>query len=326
MFAFFNQGQEVDLAAPLPAEAETYAQAKRSYDVAHAPFVAAIVEFKRSELPDRQAAWEKDLDKSSLPTWTTLEPVSIAATGSAKFAGQPDGSYLVAGENKPVETYTLQIKANIQGITAFRLEVLPDATLPAQGPGRVAHGNFVLSEFKATVTSGAGAAQPVEFAAASADFAQPQFPAQAAIDGDIKTGWAVASQFGQRHVAVFETKTNLDLTDDSLLTIVLDQQHGTQHTIGKFRLSATTMSRPVKLEGVSAEINTILATAAEQRTAAEQAKLTAFYAPLDAELSKLIAAEAEHAKQSPPLPATKRKRWPRSIHRGRHTSIFAEIF
>ena len=305
MFAFFNQGHEVDLAAPLPAEAESYAQAKRAYDAAHAPFLAAITEFEKTKLPERQAAWEKDLDKSSLPTWTTLEPVSLTATGSAQFAKQPDGSYLLTGENKPVETYTIQIKPNLKGISAFRLEVLPDATLPAQGPGRVAHGNFVLSEFKATVTSGKGAAQPVEFAAASADFAQDQFPAQAAIDGDTKTGWAIAPQFGKRHVAVFETRANLDLADDALLTIMLDQQHGTQHTIGKFRISATTMPRPVRLEGVSSEINAILATAAEQRTAAERAKLTAFYAPLDTELATLKTAEAEHAKLSPPLPATK---------------------
>ena len=95
----------------------------------------------------------------------------------------------------------------------------------------------------------------MEFIAASTDFAQDQFPAAAAIDGNLKTGWAVAPQFGKRHVTVFETKANLDLTDDATLTIVLDQQHGMQHTIGKFRLSATTMPRPVKLEGVSTEIS-----------------------------------------------------------------------
>ena len=305
MFAFFNQGQEVDLPAPLPAEAERYAQAKRAYDVAHAPFLAAVSEFKVNQLPQRQAAWEKDLDISSLPTWTTLEALSTSATGNAQFVKQPDGSYLVTGENKPVETYTLQFKASMKGVTGFRLEVLPDSALPAQGPGRVAHGNFVLSEFRATVAAGAGSATPVEFSAAASDFSQDQFPATAAIDGDTKTGWAVAPQFGKRHVATFQTRANLDLADDTTLTIVLDQQHGTQHTIGKFRVSATTMPRPVNLEGLSSEISTILAKSGEQRTAAERAKLTAYYEPLDAELSKLIAAEAEHAKQAPPVPLTK---------------------
>ena len=39
MFAFFNQGQEVDIAAPLPQEASAYAEAKVKYDAAHAPYI-----------------------------------------------------------------------------------------------------------------------------------------------------------------------------------------------------------------------------------------------------------------------------------------------
>ena len=68
---------------PLPKEAEDYAQRKRDYDSVHAPFLAAIAEFKKTQLPERQAAWEKNLDISSLPTWTTLEPGMLTATGSA---------------------------------------------------------------------------------------------------------------------------------------------------------------------------------------------------------------------------------------------------
>jgi hypothetical protein len=305
MFAFFNQGNEVDLPAPLPAEAEAYAQAKSAFDAAHAPYLAAIADFEKTQLPDRLTAWEAGLDKSSLPTWTVLEPTSVAA-GGAKFVRQPDGSFLATGENKPVETYTLQIKGGLSGISAIRIEVLPDPSLPADGPGRVAHGNFVLSEIRATVSMpGAPGPQPVAWGSASADFSQDQFPAAAAIDGDSKTGWAVAPQFGRRHVAVFETKTEFDLPQDATLTIVLDQQHGTQHTIGRWRLSATMMPRPVQLEGFPVEVATILAKPYPQRTNAEQKKVVAHYAPLDTELEKLRQAEAEHAKQAPAPPATR---------------------
>jgi hypothetical protein len=211
----------------------------------------------------------------------------------------------VSGENKAAETYTLTVKPALQGITAFRPEVLPDATLPAQGPGRVAHGNFVLSEFKVSSVTGTGEPQAIELAAPAADFAQDNYPAAAAIDGDLKTGWAIAPQFGKRHVAVFETKAMLDATGDATLSIVLDQHYGAQHTIGRFRLSATTMPRPVKLEGFDEEIARILATAAEQRTAKEGKALTAYYATLDAGMKKLRDADVEHARQAPPPPATK---------------------
>src|SRR5205807_6811040 len=175
----------------------------------------------------------------------------------------------------------------------------------SKGPGRVAHGNFVLSEFRVSSGQGTAEPRPVELAASSADFSQDQWPVAAAIDGDTKTGWAVAPQFGKPHVAVFETRTDLDCSDDTTLTIVLDQQYGMQHTIGRFRLSATTMPRPVKLDGMPVEIATILATADDQRSAEARARLTAYYGTLDPELAKLRQAEAEHAKQAPPAPATK---------------------
>lgn len=304
MFAFFNQGQEVDIPAPYPIEAEAYAKARGTYDVAHAPYLAAIAAFEKDQLPARQSAWEHSLDKSSLATWTTLEPTALAALGGVKFAKQSDGSFLASGENKETETYTLTVKKGLKGITAFRLEVLPDPSLPAQGPGRVAHGNFVLSEFKVTSAQGAAEPQKVELAAAAADFSQDQWPVAAAIDGDGKTGWAIAPQFGKRHVAVFETQTSLDASDDTTLSVTLDQQYGMQHTIGRFRLSATTMPRPVRLEGMPEEIAAILGAAADQRTPEQQKKLTAYYASLDPELTKLRGAEAEHAKQAPPPPAT----------------------
>ncbi len=306
MFAFFNQGNEVDLPAPLPAEIAAYAKAKSAYEAAHAPYLAAIADFEKTQLPDRLTAWEQGLDKSSLATWTTLEPTSVAATGGVKFVRQADGSYLATGENKPIETYTLQFKGGLQGITAFRIEVLPDPSLAAKGPGRALHGNFVLSEVRVMVSSaGEGEPRPVSWGAASADFSQDKWPVAAAIDGDAKTGWAVSPQFGKQHVAVFETKSDLDISDEATLTVILDQQYGSQHTIGRFRLSATTMPRPVQLDGFPDEVAAVLAKPYAQRTNAEQKKLVAQYVTLDPELAKLRQAETEHAKQAPPLPATR---------------------
>ncbi len=305
MFAFFNQGQEVDIPAPFPDEAAAYTLAKQNYDAAHAPFLSALAAFEIEQLPARETAWEQQLGKSSLAIWTVLEPTALKATGDVKFAKQSDGSYLVSGENKPTETYTLTVKTPLKGITAFRLETLSDPSLPAQGPGRVSHGNFVLSEFKVTAATATGAAQPVELTSPNADFSQDMWPVAAAIDGDLATGWAIAPQLGKRHAALFETKTILDCADDTTLTIVLDHQYGTQHTIGRFRLSATLMPRPVKLEGMPDDIATILTTAAEQRTPEQRQKLTAYFATLDPDLAKLRQAEAEHAKQAPPSPATK---------------------
>ncbi|MBS0265758.1 MAG: PSD1 domain-containing protein, partial [Planctomycetes bacterium] len=306
LFAFFNQGQETDLPAPLPAEAAAYAQAKKEFDAGHAPYLQAIADFEKTQLPDRMAAWEASLDKSSLPSWTTLEPISAASASGAKLLKQVDGSYLVSGDNKAVDTYSLKFKGGLSGVTAFRIEVLPDPSLPANGPGRVAHGNFVLSEFQVSVAGpGAAEPQPVAFRGATADFSQDQYAAGAAIDGDLKTGWAIAPKFGTRHVAVFETQADLEIPANATISIVLDQQHGGQHTLGRFRISVAMMPRPVPVEGFPADVVQALLKSPDRRNNAEHKKVVAYYAPLDSELIRLRQAEMDHARQAPPPPATR---------------------
>ncbi len=113
-------------------------------------------------------------------------------------------------------------------------------------------------------------AKPVALQNASADFAQASFSPALAIDGNPapKQGWAVSPEFGKPHSAVFETKENLPA--GATLTLVMEQGWGGQHTIGRFRLSATNAPRPVKLESEQpsypAEVAQILAVPAEQRT------------------------------------------------------------
>jgi Protein of unknown function (DUF1553)/Protein of unknown function (DUF1549) len=303
LFAFFNQGNEVDIPAPLPSEAEAYEKAKQVFEIAHAPFAAAVAEFEKIQLAPRQAAWEQALDPATLPAWTPLEMVAASSTGKVQLKTQSDGSILATGENPATVTYTIDAKTSLKGVTAFRLEVLPDPSVPANGPGRAGHGNFVLSEFKIAVIID-GQPRPLPVAAVTADFSQDKYAVAGAADGDVKTGWAVSPQLGKPHTAAFETASDFELPEGATLQVVLDQQYGSQHTIGKFRLSASTMPRPVKLEGVSPEISAILATVPEQRSREQGARLGTFYASIDPELAKLRQAAAEHARQAPPFPAT----------------------
>ena len=65
------------------------------------------------------------------------------------------------------------------------------------------------------------------------------------------------------------------------------------------------MPRPVTFDGTPDEVVMILAKAGEQRSPDQRKKLTAYYATLDPEFVKLREAEANHAQQAPPPPATK---------------------
>ena len=98
------------------------------------------------ELETELRTWEKQVAQPV--AWKTLTPLEIKAASEATIAAQPDGSLLVRGETPDMDTYTIKVQTDLRGITAFRLEALPDDSLPGHGPGRAENGNAVLSEFR----------------------------------------------------------------------------------------------------------------------------------------------------------------------------------
>ena len=60
----------------------------------------------------------------------------MTAKSGATLTKQPDGSILVSGKPGVTDLYTITATTKAAGLTAIRLELLPDKTLPAMGPGR----------------------------------------------------------------------------------------------------------------------------------------------------------------------------------------------
>ena len=58
----------------------------------------------------------------------------------------------------------MAVRASLPGITAFRLEALPDASLPQRGPGRSSSGAFVVTSLSLRAGS-----RPVPLVRAAAD-------------------------------------------------------------------------------------------------------------------------------------------------------------
>jgi hypothetical protein len=74
----------------------------------------------------------------------------VKAESGTALKALPDKSLLAEGTIPANDVYTITAKADLKTITAFRLEALPDASLPHGGSGRAADGNFVLSRFGVT--------------------------------------------------------------------------------------------------------------------------------------------------------------------------------
>jgi Protein of unknown function (DUF1553)/Protein of unknown function (DUF1549)/Bacterial Ig-like domain (group 2) len=261
----------------------------------------AVVDYEK-QLPQLVARFEEGATRT--PTWTPLDATVMKSQAGAVFVKQKDFSILLSGTNAPQDTYTINFDTKIADITGLRLEVLPDKTLPAQGPGRAENGNFVLNELKLETIKQGTKEKPkqVKLIRPQATFAQDTFPIANAVDNNPATGWAIAPQYGKPQVAVFELQGKIGTTEGTLLTVTMLQKFGTQHTIGKFRISVTTTKPPVQLQGTVPEnIAKIVDIAKDKRTPAQQAALVNHVRSLDQELARLQRVLADY-----PVPPTPR--------------------
>jgi Protein of unknown function (DUF1553)/Protein of unknown function (DUF1549)/Planctomycete cytochrome C len=169
----------------------------------------------------------------------TLVPVSFQSEAGAIGIIAADGSISVSGKLSR-DNYTIELVVpESLAVRYIRLKVLPNISLPAQGPGRGSDGNFVVSRFSAAVVPAEGQTEnsSIKFISAQADFEQVNFAAKTALDDDLKDGWAVSPQFGKSHVAVFEVDPVTVIPPGAKLLVKIEQQHSDQHTLGNFQLS-----------------------------------------------------------------------------------------
>jgi hypothetical protein len=181
------------------------------------------------------------------------------------------------------------------GITAVRLEVLPDKSLKANGPGRAPNGNFVLNEFKVEAQlPNEPKAKALVLSRALADFSQATFEVGKAIDNNPSTGWAIAPQFGREHVAIFELKERLP-TGATLTFTLLQTFPGKDHNIGRFRLSVSTTPPPLTLGNLAPDLAKALHTDPAQRTPEQKNMLRKMHHDQDPRLPALQRVANERA-------------------------------
>jgi cytochrome c553 len=108
-----------------------------------------VLKTSTPELEQAQAAWELRL-LADEKDWTLLRPRHVESAGGATLTLLDDGSVLASGKNPQADSYTFEAPTDCKAITALRMEVLGDPSLPHQGPGRDEEGNFFLSALEVT--------------------------------------------------------------------------------------------------------------------------------------------------------------------------------
>ncbi|MDA1211432.1 MAG: PSD1 and planctomycete cytochrome C domain-containing protein [Planctomycetota bacterium] len=267
----------------LPSAAQQQELARLQQEIADA---TTTLKTPTPELDQAQNEWE-----SSFPRWTPLTPATFSAANGSQLTLQDDASLLASGPRPDTETYTVVIENPPAGVSAIRLDVLPDESLPAKGAGRADGGNFVLSEFAVNVSaSGESPTESVTLQNASASYEQPhpedkgtpgKFSATASIDGDkdgATPGWAIQEKVTEPQHAVFEPVNDLAGGEGVTWTITLNQNYSSAgHLIGRFRIQTTSAARPVEAFIGGAAIETIVFTPSGQRTTEQVEALAAYY-------------------------------------------------
>ncbi len=249
-------------------------EAARSARIAAAE---AAVKKAAEAAPAQQPRWEEYLDLST--EWQPLTAAVVRAGGVEKIAVQPDGSLLAVNptEGSP-GNYALRAQTGLSGITAIKLEMLPDDRLPSNGPGLAPDGNFVLSEFTVSATPqdakrARQAAVPVTLRSPKADFEQANFAVTESLKkGNRDRGWAVSPETGFRHEAVFSFDKPVGFPGGTVLNLGLTSffQNG-RYKPGKFRFWVTTS--PLVRFGTPQVLADAVRTPAAKRTPAQTAAL-----------------------------------------------------
>lgn len=258
---------------------------------------------RREAVQQAFAQWLQQ-EREATRTWVELRPAT-AASNLPLLTVQSDLSVFVSGDITKDDTYVLTFTDVPAGVTAVRLEVLPDDRLPARGPGMTyfegPKGDFFLGEFQ-MLRNG----ERLSIASASESYAKNHFGASPvsatlATDGDPETGWSCADRYGEPHQAVFVLAEPLTLDGDLTITMRFGRHYPC--SLGRFRLSVTTDASGAEARDLPREIEQLLMLSDQQLTALQRDQLREAFL-MSAEPLAEQAARIRALRKRPAIPTT----------------------
>ncbi|HYE21797.1 MAG TPA: PSD1 and planctomycete cytochrome C domain-containing protein [Tepidisphaeraceae bacterium] len=279
LYAFFNNVPEAGLDGSRGNAKPFIRTPSKQHEATLAALQAEAADIARSlDKPDpaadaAQVAWEPTALASGRTAWTrTPDKATVSSAGGATLTRQPDGSYTSTGTNPFKESLTVKFAAPAR-TTAVRFDVFPDPKLNGKGPGRSDNGNIVLTEVKVFVGD---AKLPAKLKYASADFAQKDFPASNAIDGQGTSGWAIDPQEGKPHHLIVQPMDDIPAGSDVRVVVEFNSQFASHHP-GRFALSTTDSPNPHGAAVMPDDVAAALKAPADKRTEAQASALRRYF-------------------------------------------------
>jgi len=293
MMSFMNNAAEPEWPVVTPEQTQRRASLEKQ------------ISAKLTKIPvdkEKFEAWLKMVREKATP-WHILKPVSFKSNlGWMEL--QADGSLYIQGDTAKHDTYELELADLPAGITALRIEALPDKRLPKGGPGRAYYegpkGDFFLSELKISADGKLVALTEGTENYAKQWIGKGKPGAMAALDGDLQTGWSVSGREGKASQAVWQLANPLNAKS---LKMRLDFSRHYSASLGRFRIAVTTSRRAVKAQDFPANIEVLLAKAEVQLSKNDEAALRNYYLENSKDMSK-TRKPIENLRRQLPRPVT----------------------
>ncbi len=254
-----------------------------------------VLDTQTPELDAELAEWESSPEARFDP-WTTTRPREVVASEGVSTEELVDGFVGVevrspeADEAAP-RTTTFTVASHLAGVTALRLEVLPNDE-PA--------GVFEVTEI--SVQQGGKPVKP----RATASHADGGHDVGKAFDGNVGTSWSLKSNPAKPSEAVLELPAPVAVSPDQPVTVTVKWAGDWS---GRVRLAATAQKKPVNVGNDGRppiDVRTIVATPPEARTDADRKRLAAYFRgfapsldPVRGELAKVNKQKADYVKTVP---------------------------
>jgi hypothetical protein len=302
MMSFLNNADEKQIDIPVPALVTRRREIERQIAAAEADLPNQHAPGGREGRAKFDAEFERwdETESARASGWTVLHP-SRAKANLPHLAIQPDDSILASGDQSKSDRYELRFEKLPPEITALRLDVLPDESLPEHGPGRVFYegpfGDFELSEWTAQADG-----SPVHFKSAVQSYAANTGGASAAIDGNPLTSWSINKRQGMPHSAVFIL--DQPLRNAKSLSVGMLFEYYYACGLGRFRISATDKPVPAKRHVMPTEVDAILGLPRDRRSPAQRATLVQYFASIAPALKDRRKALRAQREQEPALPTS----------------------
>jgi hypothetical protein len=240
-------------------------------------------------LAARFAAWN-EAESALAVAWRIAPPVAMDST-TPHLTLRPDGSILAGGDISKSDVYRITLAPQTEPVRSLRLEVLPDESLPAHGPGLTWYegpkGDFFLSEIE---FSAAGQRLAVAGSSASfggkAAFSGTPTTAAAALDGEMSSGWSTNGEQGRPHAAVFVLAE--PVAPGTPLEVTLRFERHFACSLGCFRLAVSDRA-DAAARGHSAAEEAALARPVAARSATEEALIHRRFLAAAPELAEPVA-------------------------------------